>query len=476
MNRFCRTTLTAACLLALSSFAARAGDDAPKENAANPVITLEQAYDLALRSDQSIAKAYWEIRKANLEPLSALTRLGPNVSVTGSLARSRQRTRSNSSSSDSSDDFSSSNSSNGAILDQPGSGSEFRTTRTLTSSGDLGIQYSQTILDLTALPAYRLGKLTAEAAKLTYKSTTREVLFGLAQAYYEVLKQERIVAVSQESVNLTQGQLDLAQKRLNAGEALRSDVLSAEVTVENAHRDLLQAENDEASARNTLANILNIGGDTPFRVTEPRAYTAPSAPYEDLQARAKQSREDLKAQAVAVDQDIERRNEVRAEYWPRISTQLNAGLNDTNGDRESNGHSLDASINVEVPIFTGGQREIDLRQAAFTIQQTQLDYETKLKDVQQQVKDAWLDTQTFRQSLEALEAQVKSAEGAYSDLRAQYQAGAATSVDVLSALTDLNVARRDLATETYDYQVALRNIEQATGIFQEERVKQLKFK
>jgi outer membrane protein len=430
-----------------------------------PVITLEQAYDLALESDQSIAKAYWEIRKANLEPLSALTRLGPNVSLTGSLARSRQRTRGTSSSS----------SSDLGELDSPSS-REVRTTTTLTTSGDVGIQYSQTLLDLTALPAYRLGKLTAEAARLTYKSTTREVLFGLAQAYYEVLKQERVVEVGQQSVTLAQEQLDLAEKRLNAGEAVRSDVLRAQVSVENARRDLLQAQNDLASAHNTLGNILNIGGDTPFRVSEPPAYGADAPAYDDLQARARQRREDLRAAGVAISQDVERRNEIRAQYWPRISTQLNAGLNDTSGDRDSSGHNIDASINVEVPIFTGGQREIDLRQAAFQINQTQLDYEIKLKDVQQEVKDAWLDARTFRQSLEALRAQVTAAEQAYQDLRTQFQAGTSTSVDVLSALNELNVARRDLATETYDYQVALRNLEQTTGVFQEDRVNKLKFK
>jgi outer membrane protein TolC len=65
---------------------------------------------------------------------------------------------------------------------------------------------------------------------------------------------------------------------------------------------------------------------------------------------------------------------------------------------------------------------------------------------------------------------VEAAEQGYLDLQNQYSAGTATSVDVLSALNDLNSARRDFAVQTYAYQVALRNLEQTAGIFQEARV------
>ena len=61
-------------------------------------------------------------------------------------------------------------------------------------------------------------------------------------------------------------------------------------------------------------------------------------------------------------------------------------------------------------------------------------------------------------------------------MQIQYTAGTATSVDVLSALNDLNTARKDLAVQTYGYQVALRNLEQTSGIFQESRVRSSKIK
>jgi outer membrane protein TolC len=78
--------------------------------------------------------------------------------------------------------------------------------------------------------------------------------------------------------------------------------------------------------------------------------------------------------------------------------------------------------------------------------------------------------------LKALHAQVVAAEQGYHDLDIQYRQGTATSVDVLTTLNDLNTARKDLTVETYAYQIALRNLEQVTGIFQQERVHRSKLK
>lgn len=92
------------------------------------------------------------------------------------------------------------------------------------------------------------------------------------------------------------------------------------------------------------------------------------------------------------------------------------------------------------------------------------------------MKQGWLTVRSLQQTLKALHAQVVAAEQGYHDLEIQYCEGTATSVDVLNALNDLNTARKDLAFETYGYQVALRNLEQVAGVFQQARVQRSKMK
>src|SRR5262249_15768855 len=129
-----------------------------------------------------------------------------------------------------------------------------------------------------------------------------------------------------------------------------------------------------------------------------------------------------------------------------------------------------ATLSVTIPIYNAGQREIDVKAATYQLEQTKLSRDTVAKTVEQDVKDAWLAVKTLIETLEALRSQVTAAEKAYKDLQTQYRAGISTSVDVLSALNDLNVARRDLAQQTFAMQVALRKLDQVSGTFQESRV------
>ena len=156
------------------------------------VIALEEAYDRALATDQSIRIAFLEVRKANLLPWSALTRLGLQVNGHASYLRREQATT-------------------GGALDPLAGASAERTLRARAGAGQAGLTVEQPLVDLTVFPAYRLGKISAEAARLAHRFTVRETLFGVATAYYEVLKQQRLVDVNREGLRLANEQLDLAQ-------------------------------------------------------------------------------------------------------------------------------------------------------------------------------------------------------------------------------------------------------------------------
>lgn len=421
------------------------------------LVTLERAYDITLATDDSIRVAYLEVRKAALLPWSALTRLGPQLSATTGYNRTRASTRRTAAAS---------------ADGMTGDGSQ--TERTRANRTTAGLSFTQPLIDLTVFPAYRLGKLSAEAARLQHRFTIRGTLFGVAQAYYAVLEQQRLVRVNREALRLSKEQLGLSQTRSDVGEVTRSDVLRAEVTFQTARRTLIESENTLESRHTALGNILSFAPGTDFRVAEPPGYPTKLPGFGQLLARARANREDLRVQEFAVQQDIERRKEIIASYGPQLDANFDTSLNRNSGTSDSRGHTWTAGVGVNWPIFTGGQREIDLATSRLQIEQTQRDRDALDSAIIQEVKDAWLTVRSLEETLKALSAQVAAAEQGYQDLQYQYRAGAATSVDVLTSLNDLNTARKDFAVQTYAYQVALRNIEQVTGVFQERRVHQAK--
>jgi TolC family type I secretion outer membrane protein len=444
--RWALSSILAACSL---TFAVA---EVTVENHTSPrIITLDQAYDIALASDQSIRIAGREIRKANLQPWSALARMGP--SVTGGARYSTART------------------SNSQLTTLTSGGADRITVDTNTNNRSADITLQQPLFDPAVFPAYRLGKLASQAAHLQQQFTVRQTLFGVAQAYYNVLRQQSLVDVNQQTVDLAKKQLDLAQTRFDVGAVARIDVIRARATLEEQRNTLIQSKGALEVYKDVLSNILNLSGKTDFVLQEPPDAPHEATEFDTVLAQAYAGREDLKVSEIAVRQEETRRAEIRAEYLPRVVAQASTQWGDKPGNgSEPRSRVNDALVAVQMPFLTGGQREISLLAAGEQIAQARLNLEKTHKSIEGDVKNSWIKATTARDSIKALEAEVEAAQQNYADLQAQYEAGTATSLDVQSALRDLNNARTLLTSQRYEYQIALRDLARAQATFEKERV------
>lgn len=404
-------------------------------------LSLDRALERALSTDQNIAIAMSEIKKADLLPWAARSAIGPRLTANGSFDHPEEDIRSDT----------------GPIKVQ-------------TTRADITLQ--QPLFDPQVFAALRASRLSIEASKLAYKSTVRTVLFGVTEAYYDVLKKQHVVEVNRETLQLAREQLGLAERRYNVGVAVKTDMLRARVQVEQANRAVTESENALQLSQTVLAHVLNLT-NFEIAVSEPAQVVPAKDTLADLQKRAFERREDFLAGKLAIKQSEEQHNIVKADYGPRVTGQFSYQWIDPETQSQKSDF-WDAIVAVQIPVLNGGKRSVDLKRTAYEITEAQLRQENLEKAVDRDVRAAWLNVHSLEKTLVALRAQVDAASENYKDLQSQYQAGAATSLDVMSALNDLNGARRDLTTQTYDYQVALLNIERATGTFQDQRVEKLK--
>lgn len=430
-------------LLAVLTASSPAGEGATTGGgaAAPSRLTLEQAYDRALATDQSIALALQAVVQADLQPARALTRLTPRLN--GTLSADQNG------SGDSGIDFDRSN------------------------GGRTRLSLSQPLFDPTVAPAYRAGLLSAQESRLDYRATVRDTALAVASAYYEVLRQQALVSVNKESLRLAEEQKKLAEERLAVGEVIRTDVLTADVTLQRAKRTLVESENALKLARTILANILNYDPGSTFEVVEPAGYALSGKSLPELRDRARRQRDDLQRLLTAVVRRGENLNETRASYLPSVSASVTAGRNvssNSNTDGTSGETDYSAGLSVSIPLFTGGEKALDLKRDEAEIAKAKLDYERAAKTSDEEVTSAWLETRTLEQTLISLRAEVKSAEENYSLLQQQYRLGESKSLDVLQALTDLNTSRTDLAVSLYQFQLASRQLAVRTADFERVRI------
>jgi outer membrane protein len=423
------------------------GEESPETS---QVLRLEEAYQLALTNEEQVKIAARELAKAQLLPWRAVTLLTPRADIAGVFTRNKEEI---------------------AFTQQPtlpGQAGTPSVIRPLESWQGTFI-LTQPIFQPSFLPTYRLGKEAVQQSKQQYGFTIREILFGVARAYYDVLRSREQVRVARDTLKLTKDELKQAQARFRVGEVTKTDVLRAEVEVARAERTLITNQNILQLAFATLARV--VGVREPLRVEEPIPLVSRGEPYEQLVDKAYSQRQDLRAQASAVEVTRERKNQVLARYAPQVNTQWQYPRLDspTFANRDE---FWVLTLNFQVPLFDGGVRELDLQEQQENLIQSELQLERLKKDVGIEVKQTLLEVATLEATLETLKKEVSLAQENYKITSKQYAVGLATSLDVNTAVNTLNQVRTQVIDQTYAYQVALLALDRAVGIFGQDYVSQ----
>jgi outer membrane protein TolC len=422
------------------------GEESPETS---QILRLEEAYQLALTNEEQLKIAARELAKAQLLPWRAVTLLTPRAEISGIFTRNKEEI---------------------SFTQQQTLPGQTNTSviRPLESWQGTFI-LTQPILQPSFLPTYRLGKETVQQSKQQYGFTVREILFGVARAYYDALRSREQVRVARDTLTLTTDELRQAQARFRVGEVTKTDVLRAEVEVARAERALIGNRNALQLAFATLARV--VGVHEPVRVAEPTPLVSRGEPYDRLVEKAYGQRQDLRAQASAIAASRERKNQVLARYVPQINTQWQYPRLDspTFANRDK---FWVLTLNFQVPIFDGGVRELDLLEQQENLTQSELQLERLKKDIGIEVKQTLLEVATLESTLETLKKEVSLAQENYKITSKQYAVGLATSLDVNTAVNTLNQVRTQLIDQTYAYQVALLALDRAVGIFGQDYVSQ----
>ena len=414
------------------------------------VLALEEAYQLAVVNEEQVAIAARELAKAKLLPWRAVALMTPRGDIGGAYSRNKDEIA-----------FNAPPEARGLF----GGSSVIRPRNNWLST----FEVTQPLIEPSFFPSWRLGKDAVREEEERYEFTVRGVLFGVAQAYYEVLRFEAQVKVAQDTLNLAQEELKRAHVRFRVGEVTKTDILRAEVAVERAGRALVVDRNRLKLARTVLART--VGLSETVGVLEPTPPPAVESAYAGLLDQAYAQRQDLRAQNLAVRVANERKNLVLTRYFPQVDAQFSYPRLDpeTFANRDE---FWTLFVNLRWPLFDGGNRELDLLEANETLAQTKLRVTELEKQIRVEVREALLSVETLHATLETLHKEVALARENYEMTSKQYRVGLSTSLDVNTALNALNQVRTQLIDQTYTYQIALLNLDNTVGVFAQDYLPQ----
>lgn len=308
------------------------------------------------------------------------------------------------------------------------------------------------------LRAYSQAKVAIENAREGTRATEDSILLRVASSYMAVVNADRRVDVERRNIELAEKRLVQAQAFYEAGEVTKVDVLRAETAMKASQRLAAAATQQREHAVAQLRTDLDLDG--PVEVTAP-AQTLPPLPTEsDMVGRATTGRPDI---------DIAQNNvriaklEVQKQrgYWlPTVS--FDGGFIQQKTPFPASTYSYGA-FRFNVPIFQSGEVHARVAAAKSAQKQAELDLQDAKLIAREDVHRAFADLRSAEIGLQLANEQLEAAQAEYDQAFDLYRAQEATSLDVSTSETSLADARRAVAEETLNRDLAVLRVWYAAG-------------
>jgi len=125
--------------------------------------------------------------------------------------------------------------------------------------------------------------------------------------------------------------------------------------------------------------------------------------------------------------------------------------------------SWNVTFNFRLPLFDSGRKAGLVAQSAARRHAAEQRLAQLENDVRLEVKQAYDAMQSAEKAIAAASLSVKQAERVLSMMQANYQYGAATTLDVVDSQTALAEARNNKILATYDYEISKARLRLASG-------------
>lgn len=318
-------------------------------------------------------------------------------------------------------------------------------------------------------PLYRGGRTQAEtegavsevgAQRERLIATQQDVLLRAVTAYMDVWRDQAIVRLNENNVQVLRRQLQATEDRFEVGEVTRTDVSQAESRLSGAIADRVGAEGDLEASRATYTEVI---GTPPGNIEQPES---PGNLPESRKAAVDIARRDNPEVKAARFAEVAARKDVRAvqgELLPEAELVGRIARRENGTSSESSTENLDLIAQLTIPIYQRGAVFSRVREAKQVASQRRLDVVTAQRNADQQAVSAWEDLVAARARITSFEDQVRAADIALDGVREESRVGARTVLDVLDAEQELLNAQVNLVRAQRDRIVAAYAVLAATG-------------
>ena len=300
------------------------------------------------------------------------------------------------------------------------------------------------------------------ALKKTLTNVQENVVYDIRDAFFSLLRAQTLVQVAEETLDQANSHLRQAQAFYDAGVKPRYDVTTAEVEVNNAKVQIIQAYDSVTQARINLNTRMTVNPTTGTVVVDRPALEPLDKTLDQYLAASVENRPDIQSL-----ESQRKANEIAtkgalAGFLPTItaSGSYTWYKEDTTDAFASDNYQ----IAIDVPIFQGFATVAQVGQARAAALSSKYRVEDAKLNVLNDVASAYLSVQDAKARTVALEVSVQKAKENLDIAQGRYEAGVGNIIDVTDAQVLLTTAKTDKAQAYYDYHLAYSKLLRSTGV------------
>jgi len=341
--------------------------------------------------------------------------------------------------------------------------------RTTRSSSSAGLSISQTLFDGGIWwNQIRKSKADNKASAYQYESDRNSIILQVQQAYFDLIKQIKLLQVYELAVQRSKAQLDRAQSMYNLGATARIDVFRAKVNLGNDRINYLNQKNIVSEARKKLNLLLGRDPLTPIAVKSEVNINRNLPELNEIiqtamqhQPLLKKNLMDLQARSLTV-------RMAKGLNFPRVSLYLNYNRFHENAikvysDYDQN-YQLSYGLNVSFNLFNGFSDYADIQKAEIGRKMAMEAVENYKRTLKSEIHKTYMN---YKSTLEMIKINKENLEAAKEELRLaeeRYQIGAGTALDVRDSQVNLTRAEETLVSIEYQAQLLLAELDNQMGL------------
>ncbi len=316
---------------------------------------------------------------------------------------------------------------------------------------------------------YRMAIAAEAVARAKVEIAARGLAAVVVQNFYGMAVAQRHYNNARRSLQEALEFVDITQKQEAGGEAAHSDVVKAQLTLDQRQRDVQDAQLAYDKARIGFAVFLFPDFRQDFTVVDDLDRLTPLPPFPEISALAQRNNPDIRAAQSTVTQENFGIQSARSGYLPTFTLDYFYGLNANqyafHNDFGQNLLGSTVVASVIVPVWNWGAVRSKVRQAELRVQQARVDLSFTQRQLLSNLNSFYLEAGVAASQMASLRHSLALAEESLKLTLLRYQAGEVTVLEVVDAQTTLFTARNAYDDGLARYRVALAALQTLTGAF-----------